>query len=62
MSSVFDAPAPGVGVRTLLDRSLLQQGEVCNFNCGLKTRSMQVKVADYVAAEAPEIVDISSEP
>ena len=48
---------PG-GVRTFLDHSLVQQGDVCNFNCGLKTRSMQVAVSDYVAAEAPELVHI----
>ena len=52
---LFDGPG---GVRTFMDHSLAEQGDVCNFNCGLKTRSMQVSVSDYIAAEAPERVHI----
>jgi prolyl-tRNA editing enzyme YbaK/EbsC (Cys-tRNA(Pro) deacylase) len=55
--SLFDAPG---GVKTYVDPSLQAQGENCNFNCGLRTRSMQMKVADYLAIEKPEIASFCS--
>ena len=45
------------GVKTLLDPSLIQQGKTINFNVGLRTHSMNIKVEDYLKAENPEIVE-----
>ena len=49
------------GVQTFVDASLQEQGRVCNFNAGLRTRSMQITVTDYLAVEAPELVRITSD-
>jgi Ala-tRNA(Pro) deacylase len=45
------------GVKTLLDPSLIKQGDSINFNVGLRTHSMNLKVEDYLKAENPEIVE-----
>ena len=51
------------GVVTLVDRSLLTQGDTINFNAGLRTRSvMHLRVADYLALEKPTVCDFSEEP
>jgi len=44
-------------VHTFVDRSLQQQGDVINFNCGLRTRSIQMAFCDYLDAEKPELCD-----
>ena len=45
------------GVHTFVDRSLKIQGEVINFNCGLRTRSIRMKFEDYIELEKPELCD-----
>lgn len=40
---------------TVMDPSLEAQGSTINFNCGLKTKSMSMAVADYVAVEKPRV-------
>jgi prolyl-tRNA editing enzyme YbaK/EbsC (Cys-tRNA(Pro) deacylase) len=55
--SLFEGPG---GVKTFVDPSLQAQGVNCNFNCGLRTRSMQMAVADYIALEQPEIANFCS--
>ena len=53
--SLFD------GVCTVLDDSLLLQGDVCNFNAGLRTRSVvNLRVADYVAIEKPRVMQFAA--
>jgi Ala-tRNA(Pro) deacylase len=42
-------------VRTLLDQSLIDQGNVINFNAGLRTRSVSMSVSDYLRVESPTI-------
>lgn len=44
-------------VHTFVDRSLQRQGGVINFNCGLKTRSIQMAFGDYLDLEKPELCD-----
>ena len=36
------------GVQTIVDESLKLQGDTINFNCGLRTHSMRLKVNDYL--------------
>ena len=47
------------GVRTVMDTSLKEQGPTTNFNCGLRTRSISMAVADYIRVEKPIEVDVS---
>ncbi len=47
--SVFSTP-------TVVDRSLLDQGETINFNAGLRTRSVNMKTKDYIDIEKPLLV------
>ena len=54
--SVFAAPDGG-SVPTFVDTSLQRQGPVINFNCGLRTRSIQIAIGDYLAVEKPELCD-----
>lgn len=42
-------------IRTLLDQSLIDQGNVINFNAGLRTRSVSMSVSDYLRVESPTI-------
>jgi len=44
-------------VHTFVDRSLQRQGGVINFNCGLRTRSIQMAFGDYLDVEKPELCD-----
>ena len=46
------------GIRTLLDKSLIEQGDTINFNCGLRTHSLCLKTKDYLALEKPTETDI----
>ena len=41
------------GLQTYMDASLVEQGPTINFNAGLRTHSVQMKVADFVTVEAP---------
>jgi prolyl-tRNA editing enzyme YbaK/EbsC (Cys-tRNA(Pro) deacylase) len=52
----------GKGVwRTVVDRSLLEQGDEVNFNAGLRTRSVVgLKVAAYLAVEDPLVAVFSA--
>ena len=52
--SVFSIP-------TLVDESLKAQGETINFNCGLRTHSMRMKVEDYLKVESPKLVNTFTE-
>ena len=42
-----------------MDQSLAHLDWI-NFNCGLRTRSVRMPLAAYLALEAPTVVDISS--
>lgn len=44
-------------IKTLVDPSLTKQGDSINFNAGLRTHSLSIKVDDYLKYEKPEIVD-----
>ena len=54
--SKFISPMP-----TYVDESLKNQGPTINFNCGLRTRSVKLIFADYLALENPTICDFTSE-
>ena len=43
------------GVRTLVDQSLLDQGDSINFNSGLKTASVNMSTADFLEVEQPVV-------
>lgn len=47
------------GIKTILDPSLIEQGEEINFNAGLRTESVNMLVKDYLHVEDPEIVNFS---
>ena len=49
------------GVSTIVDESLKVQGETINFNCGLRTHSMRLKVDDYLSLEKPKLVSVFTE-
>ena len=49
------------GVQTIVDESLYQQGETINFNCGLRTHSMKLKVNDYLEIEKPKLISVFTE-
>jgi Ala-tRNA(Pro) deacylase len=44
---------------TILDQSLIDQGETINFNVGLRTHSLSMSVADYVRFESPQIANFT---
>ena len=46
-----------IKVRTFVDRSLQRQGDVINFNCGLRTRSIQMSFVNYFELEKPDMCD-----
>lgn len=52
--SVFKVP-------TLVDESLKLQGDTINFNCGLRTHSMRLKVDDYLNIEQPLLIGTFTE-
>lgn len=41
------------GMKTLVDPSLWEQGPTINFNAGLRTHSVHMRVGDYLALERP---------
>jgi Ala-tRNA(Pro) deacylase len=45
------------GLKTYLDKSLIDQGETVSFNAGMRTRSVVMKTNDYIEIEKPEIVN-----
>jgi len=47
-----------VGLKTYLDPKLAQNEEI-NFNAGSLTDSVNMKFADYIAIEQPEVVDVT---
>ena len=49
------------GVSTIVDESLKLQGETINFNCGLRTHSMRLKVDDYLSLEKPKLISVFTE-
>ena len=49
------------GIPTLVDASLTAQGDTINFNCGLRTHSMKLKVQDYLETEKPKLIGIFTE-
>jgi Ala-tRNA(Pro) deacylase len=42
------------GVRTLVDESLMAQGDSINFNAGLRTASLRMSVDDYLRVSGGE--------
>ena len=46
------------GLRTFMDESLQTQGDMINFNAGLRTFSVSMSVADYLAVEGPTVCSI----
>lgn len=51
----FGSLFKGEDVQTLLDQSLIDQGELMNFNVGLRTESLRLNVKDYLELEKPII-------
>lgn len=51
----FGSVFKGEHVQTLLDQSLIDQGELMNFNVGLRTESLRLYVKDYLKLEKPII-------
>jgi Ala-tRNA(Pro) deacylase len=49
------------GVRVVMDRRLLEQ-EWIDFNAGERTRSVEMKCADFVAIVQPELAEFASPP
>ncbi len=49
------------GVQTIVDESLQKQGEVINFNCGLRTHSVKMKVEEYIEIEKPKMIGVFTE-
>ena len=49
------------GISTIVDESLKLQGDTINFNCGLRTHSMRISVADYLDLEKPKLVTVFTE-
>ena len=49
------------GVQTIVDESLGIQGDTINFNCGLRTHSIQMLYKDYIALEKPSKIAIFTE-
>jgi Ala-tRNA(Pro) deacylase len=46
-------------IKTYVDNSLFQQGDVINFNAGLRTCSFTLKGEDYKNVEEPIVTDFS---
>lgn len=46
-------------VQTYMDNSLSRQGEFINFNAGLRTKSVSMKLEDYVRIENPILADFT---
>lgn len=48
------------GVKTVVDRSLIEQGPRINFNAGLRTLSVGMTVQDYMAVENPAVLEFTT--
>lgn len=48
------------GIETLIDQSIISQGDSINFNAGLRTHSLGIKTKDYLNVEKGTIVDIAT--
>jgi Ala-tRNA(Pro) deacylase len=48
------------GVRTVVDPSLVEQGGSINFNAGLRTLSVSMATADWLAVEGPTTVSFTT--
>ncbi|KRX10736.1 YbaK/aminoacyl-tRNA synthetase-associated domain [Pseudocohnilembus persalinus] len=48
-------------IQTYMDNSLIQQGDIINFNCGLRTKSIQMQIQDYLKVENSQICDFTEE-
>jgi Ala-tRNA(Pro) deacylase len=46
---------------TVVDQSLLDQGETMNFNAGLRTESVGMRVADYLLVERPTVLRFTAD-
>jgi Ala-tRNA(Pro) deacylase len=46
-------------IQTYVDESLFKQGEMINFNAGLRTKSILMKGEDFKNIENPTIINIS---
>ena len=49
------------GVQTIVDPSLEAQGEVINFNCGLRSQSLSMSTKDYLKVENPKILSFTTD-
>ena len=49
------------GVSTLVDPSLEKQGEIINFNIGLRSRSVSMKTKDYLSLEKPTVLSFTTD-
>jgi Ala-tRNA(Pro) deacylase len=47
------------GVETLIDTSILRQGDTINFNAGLRTHSISMSVKDYLEIEKGTLKELS---
>jgi Ala-tRNA(Pro) deacylase len=46
---------------TVVDQSLIDQGETMNFNAGLRTESVGLRVADYLRVERPSVLRFTAD-
>ncbi len=49
------------GVQTIVDPSLEAQGDVINFNVGLRSQTLTLATKDYLKVENPKILSFTSE-
>lgn len=47
------------GIETLIDSSIVKQGDTINFNAGLRTHSVSMNVKDYLEVEKGNLQEIS---
>ena len=58
-SSCFLLQKENIHIPIFVDESLKLQGEVIHFNCGLRTRSVQMTFQDYVMLEQPILANFT---
>ena len=58
--SLMTGGGDGVTVQTVCDHSLVAQGDEISFNCGLRTKSVRIRVADWQRFEQPMMVDFGA--
>lgn len=49
------------GVQTIVDPSLEAQGDIINFNVGLRSQTLSLNTKDYLKAESPKILTFTTE-